>query len=69
MSVEKQEQQVLNSVHECHRKDLENLEKEYWDIFPKKLPNGAPPLWEVQYHIKSEQVVKPLLATILVRSF
>ena len=47
MSFKEREQQVLDSVLESHRKDLENLIKEYQDIFPEKLPKRVPPKREV----------------------
>ena len=59
ISVAEREQQVLDSVPENHRKDLEKLIKEYQDIFPEKLPKGVPPLREVQHKIEIEPGSKP----------
>ena len=47
VSVEEREQQVLASIPERHRKDLELLINEYRDVFPEKLPKGVPPPREV----------------------
>ena len=47
ITVVERERQVLNSVPDNYRKDLESLIKEFRDIFPEKLPKGAPPSREV----------------------
>ena len=59
ISVTERERQVLNSVPENHRKDLETLIKEYWDIFPEKLPKGVPPSRKVQHSNEIEPGSKP----------
>ena len=43
ISVAEREQQILNSVPDIHRKELEKLIQEYRDIFLGKLPKGVPP--------------------------
>ena len=53
------EQQVLNSVPDVYRKNLEKLIKEYQDIFPEKLPKGVPSEREVQHQIEIEPGSKP----------
>ena len=57
--MEEREQQVLASIPERHRKDLELLINEYRDVFPEKLPNGVPPPGEVQHVIEIEPGSKP----------
>ena len=59
ISFAEREQQVLDSIPENHRKHLQKLIKEYRDIFPEKLPKGAPPLREVQHKIEIEPGRKP----------
>ena len=59
ITVKEREQQVLNSVPDVHRKNLEKLIKEYQDIFPEKLPKGVPPEREVQHQIEIEPGSKP----------
>ena len=59
ITVKEREQQVLNSVPDVYRKNLEKLIKEYQDIFPEKLPKGVPPEREVQHQIEIEPGSKP----------
>ena len=59
ITVSEREQQILNSVPDDYRKDLETLIKEYQDIFPEKLPKGVPPSREVQHRIEIELGSKP----------
>ena len=47
-TVEEREQQVLDAVPQRHRKDLKSIIDAHKDVFPEKLPKGAPPLREVQ---------------------
>ena len=51
ITVKEREQQVLDNVPQVFRKNLATLIKEYQDIFPEKLPKGAPPEREVQHQI------------------
>ena len=52
--MKEREQEVLDSVPTIYRKSLEKMIQEYRDVFPEKLPKGAPPNREVQYHIEIE---------------
>ena len=54
ISVKEREREVLDSVPAIHRKSLEKIIQEYRDVFPEKLPKGAPPNREVQHHIEIE---------------
>ena len=54
ISVKEREREVLDSVPEIHRKSLEKIIQEYRDVFPEKLPKGAPPNREVQHRIEIE---------------
>ena len=60
ISVAERERQILNSVPKNHKKDLEILIKEYWDIFPGKLPKGVPPSWRHSILLKLNQAANPL---------
>ena len=59
VSVAERERQVLDSVPNNHRKDLEKLIQEYRDIFPEKLPKGVLPSRELQNKIEIEPGSKP----------
>ena len=60
ISVAERGRQVLNSIPENHRKDLQTLIKEYRDIFPETLSwNWCPPSREVQHRIEIEPGNKP----------
>ena len=45
--VKERERAVLDSVPEIQRQSLEKIIQEYRDVFPEKLPKGAPPNREV----------------------
>ena len=53
-TVAERERQVLSSVPDNYREDLQFLIEEYLDIFPEKLPKGVHPSQEVQHHIEIE---------------
>ena len=53
------EQEVLNSVPKSHRGKLEQIIKEYRDVFPEQLPKGIPPERAVEHSIKIEPGSKP----------
>ena len=53
------EREVLDSVPSVQKKPLEKLIREYRDIFPEKLPKGAPPNPEVQHRIEIEPGSEP----------
>lgn len=52
MKVAERSQELLNSVPVLHREVLENIIHQYRDVFPGKLPKGAPSEREVQHQIK-----------------
>ena len=52
--MKEQECEVLDSAPVVHKKSLEKLIREYRDVFPEKLPEGAPPNREVQYRTEIE---------------
>ena len=54
ISVKEREQEVLNSVPAVYRESLEKVIQKYRDVFPEKLPKGAPPNREVQHRIEIE---------------
>ena len=45
---------MLDSVPKIYRESLENIIQKYRDVFPEKLPKGAPPNREVQHCIEIE---------------
>ena len=59
ISVAEREQQVLESVHVCHREKLGHIIQKYSDIFPEQLPKGIPPKRVVEHSIKIEPGSKP----------
>ena len=54
ITVKERESEVLDSVPTVYRKSLEKIIQEHRDVFPEKLPKGAPPNREVQHHIEIE---------------
>ena len=54
ISVKEREQEVLNIGPTVYREFLEKIIQKYRDIFPEKLPKGAPPNREVQHRIEVE---------------
>ena len=52
ISVKEREQEVLNSVPIVYRESFEEIIQKYRDVFPEKLPKGAPPNREVQHQIE-----------------
>ena len=54
ITVKEREQEVLDSVPTIYKKSLEKMIQEYRDVFPEKLPKGAPPNRDVQHHIEIE---------------
>ena len=59
--MKEREREVLGSVPEIHRKSLEKIIQEYRDVFPEKLPKGAPSNREVQHRIEIEPGSDPLI--------
>ena len=56
ISVKEREQEVLNSVPGVYRKSLGKVIQKYRDVFPEKLPKGAPPIGRCNTGSKSNQV-------------
>ena len=54
ITVKEREREVLNSVSIVYRESLEKVIQKYRDVFPEKLPKGAPPNREVQHRIEIE---------------
>ena len=56
---EEREHEFLGSIPGTFRKPLEKLIQEYRDVFPAKLPKGAPPIREVRHHVEMEPAEGP----------
>ena len=58
-SVQEREQELIDSVDQSHRLSLQNLVREYRDVFPEQLPKGRLPKRDVEHTIKVEPGSKP----------
>ena len=58
-SVQEREHELIDLVDPSHCLYLQNLVREYRDIFPKQLPKGCPPKRDVEHVIKMEPGSKP----------
>ena len=52
LTVEEREKEVVESIPVEHREVLQEIVKEFRDVFPEKLPKGPPPPREVVHSIE-----------------
>ena len=59
ISVQEWEQQIIQVVPPEYRQNLQELVKEFRDVFPETLPKGRPPKRDVEHDIQIEEGSKP----------
>ena len=58
-SVQEREQQIIDAVPAEYRQNLQELVKEFRDVFPETLPKGRPPKRDIEHNIQIEEGSKP----------
>ena len=55
ISVQEQEQQIIHALPPEFRQNLQDLVKEFRDVFPETFPKGRPPKGDVEHDIQIEE--------------
>ena len=59
ISVQEWEQQIIDVVPAEYRQNLQELVREFRDVFPETLPKGRPPKRDIEHDIQIEEGSKP----------